>query len=251
MQKIGKSNLSNLTFYYVQALMTLKAMEVQAFIHVKRYGKGTIIMKRKKLGMNLQFFAEDTGSNGGGDNPDNTTNGEIVEKAKDEQETNESDKKYSDEDVNKIIDAKFAKWKAEQQKEQDEAKKLAEMDDKEKTDYEKQKLQEEIDNLRREKTLAEMTETASEMLSDKGSKPTKEMLRLIVSEDAETTSTNVKTYLESIEAEREVMKLDFEKRLGSKLPMDGTGNMSDVGGYGKKLAQKTNNDTTKQTYFKN
>nr|DAF76933.1 MAG TPA: hypothetical protein [Caudoviricetes sp.] len=26
-------------FYFVQALKTLKAMEVQAFIHVKRYGR--------------------------------------------------------------------------------------------------------------------------------------------------------------------------------------------------------------------
>lgn len=35
-----KSLVNQLTaFYYVQALMTLKAMEVQAFIHVKRYGK--------------------------------------------------------------------------------------------------------------------------------------------------------------------------------------------------------------------
>lgn len=197
-------------------------MEVQAFIHVKRYGKGTIIMKRKKLGMNLQFFAEDTGSNGGGDNPDNTTNGEIVEKAKDEQETNESDKKYSDEDVNKIIDAKFAKWKAEQQKEQDEAKKLAEMDDKEKTDYEKQKLQEEVDNLRREKTLAEMAKTATSMLADKGVQASEGILSFVVKESAEATSESVKAFVELIDAEREVIKADFEKRLGSKLPMDGT-----------------------------
>ncbi|MGM0217653.1 DUF4355 domain-containing protein [Enterococcus sp. AZ126] len=198
-------------------------------------------MKRTKLKMNLQFFAEDTGSNGGGDNPDNTTTEETVEATEKEQETNEPDKKYSDEDVNKIIDAKFAKWKAEQQKEQDEAKKLAEMDEKQKAGYEKEKLQAEIDNLRREKALAEMTETASGMVSDKGSKPTKEMLRLIVSEDAETTSNNVKTYLTSIEAEREVIKADFEKRLGSKLPLDGT--TSATLSRGAQMAKEANNKT--------
>lgn len=226
--------------------MTLKAMEVQAFIHVKRYGKGTIIMKRKKLGMNLQFFAEDTGSNGGGDNPDNTTNGEIVEKAKDEQETNESDKKYSDEDVNKIIDAKFAKWKAEQQKEQDEAKKLAEMDDKEKTDYEKQKLQEEVDNLRREKTLAKMAKRATSMLADKGVQASEGILSFVVKESAEATSESVKAFIELIDAEREVIKADFEKRLGSKLPMDGT--TSTTLSRGAQMAKAINNQSKKPEF---
>lgn len=200
-------------------------------------------MKRKKLGMNLQFFAEDTGSNGGGDNPDNTTNGEIVEKAKDEQETNESDKKYSDEDVNKIIDAKFAKWKAEQQKEQDEAKKLAEMDDKEKTDYEKQKLQEEIDNLRREKTLAEMAKRATSMLADKGVQASGGILSFVVKDSAEATSESVKAFIELIDAEREVIKADFEKRLGSKLPMDGT--TSTALSRGAQMAKEINNQTKK------
>ena len=54
-----------------------------------------------------------------------------------------------------------------------------------------------------------MSEQASEMLSEKGATPTKEMLRLIVSEDAETTSSNVKTYLASVEAEREAIKAEF------------------------------------------
>ncbi|MGX7202386.1 hypothetical protein BCR22_07355 [Enterococcus plantarum] len=203
-------------------------------------------MKRKKLGMNLQFFAEDTGSNGGGDNPDNTTNGEIVEKAKDEQETNESDKKYSDEDVNKIIDAKFAKWKAEQQKEQDEAKKLAEMDDKEKTDYEKQKLQEEVDNLRREKTLAKMAKRATSMLADKGVQASEGILSFVVKESAEATSESVKAFIELIDAEREVIKADFEKRLGSKLPMDGT--TSTTLSRGAQMAKAINNQSKKPEF---
>lgn len=218
-------------------------MEVQAFIHVKRYGKGTIIMKITKLRMNLQFFAEDTGANGGGDNPDNTTNEETVGNAKDEQETNEPDKKYSDEDVNKIIDAKFAKWKSEQQKEQDEAKKLAEMDDKEKTDYEKQKLQEEVDNLRREKTLAEMAKRATSMLADKGVQASEGILSFVVKESAEATSESVKAFIELIDAEREVIKADFEKRLGSKLPMDGT--TSTTLSRGAQMAKEINNQTKK------
>ncbi|WP_242596364.1 DUF4355 domain-containing protein [Enterococcus ureasiticus] len=200
-------------------------------------------MKRTKLGMNLQFFAEDTGSNGGGDNPDNTTNSETVEITKDEQVTNEPDKKYSDEDVNKIIDAKFAKWKSEQQKEQDEAKKLAEMDDKEKTDYEKQKLQEEIDYLKKEKTLIEMAKTATSMLADKGVQASEGILSFVVKESAEATSERVKAFIELIDAEREAIKEDFEKRLGSKLPLDGT--TSTTLSRGAQMAKEINNQTKK------
>ncbi|MBO0473249.1 DUF4355 domain-containing protein [Enterococcus ureasiticus] len=193
--------------------------------------------------MNLQFFAEDTGSNGGGDNPDNTTNSETVEITKDEQVTNEPDKKYSDEDVNKIIDAKFAKWKSEQQKEQDEAKKLAEMDDKEKTDYEKQKLQEEIDYLKKEKTLIEMAKTATSMLADKGVQASEGILSFVVKESAEATSERVKAFIELIDAEREAIKEDFEKRLGSKLPLDGT--TSTTLSRGAQMAKEINNQTKK------
>lgn len=203
-------------------------------------------MKRTKLKMNLQFFAEDTGSNSGGDNPDNITTEETVEAAEKEQVTNEPDKKYSDEDVNKIIDAKFAKWKSEQQKEQDEAKKLAEMDDKEKTDYEKQKLQEEIDNLKRDKTLAEMAKTATSMLADKGIQVSEGILSFVVKESAEGTSESVKAFIELIDAEREVIKADFEKRLGSKLPMDGT--TSTTLSRGAQMAKAINNQSKKPEF---
>ncbi|MBO0438962.1 DUF4355 domain-containing protein [Candidatus Enterococcus ikei] len=200
-------------------------------------------MKITKLRMNLQFFAEDAGSNSGGDNPDNATNGEIVEKLEDEQETNESDKKYSDEDVNKIIDAKFAKWKSEQQKEQDEAKKLAEMDEKEKTDYEKQKLQAEIDALKKEKTLVEMANTATSMLADKGIKANEGILSFVVKDSAEGTSESVKTFVDLINVEREAIKEDFEKRLGSKMPLDGT--TSTTLSRGAQMAKEINNQTKK------
>lgn len=179
-------------------------------------------MKRMKIGMNLQFFAEDTGSNGGGDNPDNTTIEDTNQETEISQKTIDTDKKYSDEDVNKIIDAKFAKWKAEQQKEKDEAAKLAEMDEKEKTDYEKQKLQEEIDALKKEKTLVEMAKTATSMLADKGIQASEGILSFVVKDNADETSANVKAFVDLIEAEREVIKADFEKRLGGKMPLDGS-----------------------------
>jgi uncharacterized protein (DUF885 family) len=193
--------------------------------------------------MNLQFFAEDTGSNGGGDNPDNTTTEETVEETEKVQETTEPEKKYSDDDVNKIVDAKFAKWQAELEKKEDEAAKLAKMDEKEKSDYEKQKLKKEIDDLKREKTLVEMSQRATSMLADKGINASEGILSFVVKDTAEGTSENVKAFVDLIEVEREVIKTDFEKRLGSKLPLDGT--TSITLSRGAQMAKEANNQTKK------
>lgn len=206
-------------------------------------------MKVKKLlPMNLQFFAEDGATDV---TPDNTSDNNADNKEKSGSAPTDADKKYSDADVDKIIAAKFAKWEAKQQQEKDEAAKLAEMDDKEKSDYEKQQLEAKIAEFERKEVLSKMSEQASEMLSEKGAAPTKEMLRLIVSEDAETTSSNVKTYLSSIEVEREAIKADFEKRLAGRVPLDGETGGSVQGEYGKRLAKKSTAEMPKQTYFKN
>ncbi|MFZ4867439.1 DUF4355 domain-containing protein [Enterococcus entomosocium] len=197
-------------------------------------------MKVKKLlPMNLQFFAEDDAADV---TPDNTSDNNADNKEKNSSDQTEADKKYSDADVDKIIAAKFAKWEAKQQQEKDEAAKLAEMDDKEKADYEKQQLEAKLAEFERKEVLSKMSEQASEMLSEKGATPTKEMLRLIVSEDAETTSANVKTYLASVEAEREAIKAEYEKRLGGKVPLDGNGATIS---RGAQLAKNANNQTKK------
>lgn len=197
-------------------------------------------MKVKKLlPMNLQFFAEDDAADV---TPDNTSGNSADNKEKNGSDPTDADKKYSDADVDKIIAAKFAKWEAKQQQEKDEAAKLAEMDDKEKADYEKQQLEAKLAEFERKEVLSKMSEQASKMLSEKGAKPTKEMLRLIVSEDAETTSNNVKTYLASVEAEREAIKAEYEKRLGGKIPLDGNGTTIS---RGAQLAKNANNQTKK------
>lgn len=196
--------------------------------------------KRLLMPMNLQFFAEDP--NGGNETPP----AEQTTPPEDKPKGEEAGKTFSRDEVAKMIAAETKKavtaaeekWRAEK----DEAAKLAEMDDKEKADYEKQQLEEKLAEYERKEVLSKMSEQASEMLSEKGAAPTKEMLRLIVSEDAETTSSNVKTYLASIEAEREAIKADYEKRLGGKVPLDGNGATIS---RGAQLAKNANNQTKK------
>lgn len=69
------------------------------------------------------------------DNNQNTNqNSEPDGKAK-EKEDQASGAKYTDEDVDKLINRKFAEWQKKQEKAVDEAKRLAEMNEQEKTDY--------------------------------------------------------------------------------------------------------------------
>lgn len=196
--------------------------------------------------MSLQFFSEPGDGGSGDEGQKGNLPAGSQETPPTAKEENNTGKTFSRDEVAKMIAAETKKavtaaeekWHAEK----DEAAKLAEMDDKEKADYEKQQLEAKIAEFERKEVLSKMSEQASEMLSEKGATPTKEMLRLIVSEDAETTSSNVKTYLASVEAEREAIKAEYEKRLGGKVPLDGNGATIS---RGAQLAKNANNQTKK------
>ena len=107
---------------------------------------------------------------------------------------NEGDKKYSDDDVNKILNQKFAEWQKKKDAELDEAKKLAEMNEAQKAKYEKDKLQKQLDELTRKSTLADMTKTARGILSDEGISVDDDLLSVMVSTDANETNTAVTSF---------------------------------------------------------
>ena len=158
-------------------------------------------MKFKKF-MMLQLFAE--GSEGsGGDSGNEGTEGkdpETKEQEDDEEDDPEEEKKYSDKDVNKIIDRKFAEWAKKKQKEEDEAKKLSKMNAQEKADYKQKQLEEEIEQLKNEKALSNMRDEARKMLSEKNINITDELLAFMVSTDAGETKKTVDSFADLFNA---------------------------------------------------
>lgn len=158
-------------------------------------------MKLKKF-MMLQLFAE--GSEGSdGDSGNEGTNGkdpETKEQEDDEEDDPEEEKKYSDKDVNKIIDRKFAEWAKKKQKEEDEAKKLSKMNAQEKADYKQKQLEEEIEQLKNEKALSNMRDEARKMLSEKNINITDELLAFMVSTDAGETKKAVDSFADLFNA---------------------------------------------------
>lgn len=209
--------------------------------------EGESNMKHKELlQLNLQLFADGQEGNEGGAGTGQSTPPEFnPDELTDEQVAIIKDKFgfKDDTDVDSIINTRYSRWQKELDEKQNEAAKLAAMDEKQKADYELQQLQDKIAAYERKEQLAEMSETASGMLNDKGIQPTKEVLEMIVSEDADKTSNNVKSYIAAIEAERESIKADFEKRLGGKIPLDGSGTATLS--RGAQLAKAANNQTKK------
>ena len=79
----------------------------------------------------------------------------------------QDEKKYTDAEVDAIIDKKFAKWKAEQEAKESEAKKLAKMNADEKKDYQLKQREQELATREAEITRKELTAEAKTMLSER------------------------------------------------------------------------------------
>lgn len=88
-----------------------------------------------------------------------------------EPETSEQpkdEKKYTDAEVDAIIDKKFAKWKSEQKAKESEAKKLAKMNADDKHKYEMEKREKALADREAEITRRELTAEARTILSERG-----------------------------------------------------------------------------------
>lgn len=119
----------------------------------------------KELFINLQLFADEsveTSQNDVNKTIDNKEQeqGQENEKAPTAKLKNPDEPKYTDKDVDEILNRKFAKWQEKQQKAVDEAKKLSAMNAQQKAEYERDKLQKELDEYKRRASLAEMSKTA-------------------------------------------------------------------------------------------
>lgn len=127
----------------------------------------------------------------------------------------QSEKKYTDEDVNQIINSKFKKWKMEQEKKISEAQKLAQMDEAEKAEYERKQLEEELQKLRSEKTKSEMISVSRKMLQENNVSVSDDLISSIITEDADKTKENINAFIESFNA---AVEKEVNERLKSTPP---------------------------------
>ena len=165
----------------------------------------------------LQLFADETSGENEGAQSTNTqsTHGQ------DNQEKNKApEKKYSDEDLNAILDKRFARWKADQEKEKAEAKRLADMNAQERAEAERDKVKKELDELKAKNAIAEMTNEARKMCTEHNINVGDDLLSVLVDQDADKAKKAVDAFVKMFEQEvekavKEKLKGNGPKRSGS------------------------------------
>jgi hypothetical protein len=160
----------------------------------------------------LQLFADGTSGENEGAQSTNTQSTEGQDKS--------SEKKYSDKDLDAILDKRFARWKADQEKEKAEAKRLADMNAQERAEAERDKVQKELDELKAKNAIAEMTNEARKMCTEHNINVGDDLLSVLVNQDADKTKKAVDSFVKMFEQEvekavKEKLKGNGPKRGGS------------------------------------
>lgn len=181
------------------------------------------MIKTSERKFRLQLFAEEPGATGsdpvpaeGNDKGAATDTGNGTGGAK----VDEGEKKYTDKDLDEIINKKFAKWQKDHEKKVDEAQKLATMNAQQKAEYERDKLQKELDEYKRKDSLAEMSKTARKILTDDGISVSDELLAMLVTTDAEKTKAAVDDFKTAF---KDAVEAAVKERLKGEPPRKGTG----------------------------
>lgn len=189
----------------------------------------------KKL-FNLQLFADDVAPGIAPAHPTEpaapTQEKPINEPAPVATLKKEDEPKYTDADLDKIINKKFAELEQKKQKQIDEATKLANMNATEKANYEKEQLQKELDELKKQAALAEMTKTARKMLSEDGITVSDELLTMFVNTDAENTKAAVDSFSKLF---KEAVESAVKDRLRGETPKTGTAGTAPMSEFDKKF----------------
>ena len=156
-------------------------------------------MKSRMFRM-LQLFAEET--------VDHTAEPDAVKDSVNPENTSDDsgeEKKYTDKDVDAIVNKRFAKWKTEQEqavkRAKEEAEKLAKMNAEQKQNYEIEKLQKENEKLKQEAAKVELSRSATGILADKGIEATQDVLDFVVGNDADDTNAKIDKLVKIVESQ--------------------------------------------------
>lgn len=144
----------------------------------------------------LQLFADE-------DTEDKSADNDDTSKKDDSEKENKPEPKYTDEDLDRIIQEKKAKWDKQAKEAEEEAKKLAKMNAQQKAEHERDKLQKELDKLRGEKARADMAKEARRMCADANINVSDDILSSIITSDADTTKEAVESFIELFKSEVE------------------------------------------------
>lgn len=148
------------------------------------------IWTSSKKKINLQLFAEPEGQEGGADGKDS----EGIEQpagSNDGSGAAGAEKMYSESELESIVQQRIKDEQEKAAKAKTEAERLAQMNAQERAEYERDQLQQKLDELEKERAVAQMTSTARKMLADANINVSDDIVSLLVSDDADKTKAAV------------------------------------------------------------
>lgn len=179
-------------------------------------------LEDRTLRSRLQLFAEgDDGGTSGEDGDAGDDGGD--DDSKDTGDDSGNEKKYTDEEVDALIERKFAEWQKKHEKQQaklDEAERLKNMSDQERKDHEMEELRKQVSALQKKETMAKMSTTARTMLSAKGITVDDNLVGMLISEDADATKSAVDAFITAFQdavskAVKDALKGEAPRKGGS------------------------------------
>ena len=177
-----------------------------------------------KLPMNLQFFAEQGSPAPEAGAPDGA---EATDNEQPEQPQDGPQKTFTQEEVDKMVQKRMARYDRDHQKEVDDARneatRLAKMNKDQQKDYKLQQAEKDRQEALSKLARYEMQDVARQQLIDGGyANPTKEDIDLIVTDNADSTKANGDAFLKAVERIRqsvrnELLKGDTPQINGTKI----------------------------------
>lgn len=103
--------------------------------------------------------------------------------------------KYSDEELDAILDRKFAKWKKDDEKKASEAERLGKLSAEEKAAEKLKNLEDRIHEYEQRELRADMTKQARAILQDANIHVSDDLIANLIAEDAEATKASVDSFV--------------------------------------------------------
>lgn len=134
----------------------------------------------RKIPLNLQLFADEEAET-------------EVDQANVDSEK-ETEKTFTQDEVNKIVQDRLAKEKAKNEKAQEEAKKLAKMNAEQKNQYMVEQLQKELEEYKTKEAKNDMIKEANSMLKEADINLPDEVVAMLIGDNAEDTKICVDSF---------------------------------------------------------
>ena len=126
--------------------------------------------------------------------------------------------KYTDEDLERILKNRRAKWEKQQEKAVSEAARLAAMNEQQKLEHERDKALKELEELKNEAARSAMAKQARGMLKEKGIVISDSLVEVLVTSDADETKTAVEEFIQAFNT---AVEDAVKEKLKGKTPPSG------------------------------